>query len=169
MAKVRNRKRHLQGKSETASIPFVSIGEKLRHAREARGLDVATVAEALHLKQAMVVALENEDFEKLPARVFVRGYYRNYVRFLELPEQALMKEFDELCPEGDNCSGAPPVVAQNVRKEVRSSHALVRLMTWLVVISVFAAFALWWKDYSGKKAAEVAQVAPSQDVGEEGG
>ncbi len=172
MAKVRNRKRQAQAVSEAASAPTITIGERLRHARESRGLDVPTVAEQLHLKQSMVLALEGEDFSRLPARVFVRGYYRNYARLLELPEEPLLREFDARCPEGEECAGAPPVVAQSVKKEIRSSHGLVKLVTWLVVISVLAAFGLWWKDYSDKQAAlvgdEVAAVnAVAQEAGSE--
>ncbi|RTZ74559.1 MAG: hypothetical protein DSZ00_02355 [Gammaproteobacteria bacterium] len=155
MAKVRNRKKQAQAVAEAASAPTITIGERLRHARESRGLDVPTVAEQLHLKQSMVLALEGEDFSRLPARVFVRGYYRNYARLMELPEEQLLREFDARCPEGEECAGAPPVVAQSVKKEIRSSHGLVKLMTWLVVISVLAAFGLWWKDYSEKQAAPV--------------
>jgi len=152
MAKVRKKKRQPRGGGDAAEVPRLSVGERLRQAREARGLELVVVAERLHLKQSMVVALENEDFDRLPARVFVRGYYRNYARLLELPEEPLLREFDARCPEGEECAGAPPVVAQGVRKEIRSSHGLVRLVTWLVVVSVVAALALWWKDRAEREA-----------------
>lgn len=161
MAKVRSRKRQPEAGKEAASTPSISIGERLRLARETRGLDIPTVAEQLHLKQSMVLALEGEDFSRLPARVFVRGYYRNYARLMELPEEQLLREFDARCPEGEECSAAPPVVAQGVKKEIRSSHGLVKLVTWLVVISVFAAFGLWWKDYTERQATDAATEEPS--------
>ncbi len=170
MAKVRNRKKQAQAVAEAASAPTITIGERLRHARESRGLDVPTVAEQLHLKQSMVLALEGEDFSRLPARVFVRGYYRNYARLMELPEEQLLREFDARCPEGEECAGAPPVVAQSVKKEIRSSHGLVKLVTWLVVISVLAAFGLWWKDYSEKQAAPVSnELEPAKATAEAAG
>jgi len=168
MAKVRNRKRQARAVSETASSPTITIGERLRHARESRGLDVPTVAEQLHLKQSMVLALEGEDFSRLPARVFVRGYYRNYARLMELPEEQLLREFDARCPEGEECAGAPPVVAQSVKKEIRSNHGLVKLVTWLVVISVLAAFGLWWKDHSDKQSALVGDEVAAVNAVEQG-
>ncbi len=155
MAKVRKRRKHPRNGAETAAeAPRASLGERLRQTREARGLDPAVVAERLHLKQALVLALEAEDWERLPARVFVRGYYRNYARLLELPEEPLLREFDSLCPEGEECAGAPPVVAQGVRREIRSSHGVVRLVTWLVVISLVAAFLLWWRDRASQELPE---------------
>jgi cytoskeleton protein RodZ len=161
MAKVRSRKRQPEAGGEAASTPSVSIGEQLRLARESRGLDISTVAEQLHLKQSTVLALEGEDFSRLPARVFVRGYYRNYARLMELPEEQLLRAFDARCPEGEECSAAPPVVARGVKKEIHSNHGLVKLVTWLVVISLFAAFGLWWKDYMQRQVTETATEEPS--------
>ncbi len=161
MAKVRKRRKQPRNGAEAAAeAPRASLGERLRQAREARGLDPAVVAERLHLKQVLVLALEAEDWERLPARVFVRGYYRNYARLLELPEESLLREFDNLCPEGEECAGAPPVVAQGVHREIRSSHGLVRLVTWLVVISLAAAFLLWWRDRAGEEPPATASSPP---------
>jgi len=161
MAKVRKRKRQPRGGAEAVEASRLPVGERLRQAREAKGWELAVVAERLHLKQSLVVALEEEDFDRLPARVFVRGYYRNYARLLELPEAPLLREFDARCPEGEECAGAPPVVAQGVRKEIRSSHGLVRLVTWLVVVSVVAALALWWRDRAGRETMTVRERPPS--------
>ena len=161
---VRNRRRPAD--EAPPQPPQPAIGERLRQARQAQGLELAVVAERLHLKQATVAALEAEDYDRLPARVFVRGYYRNYARLLGLPEDEMLREFDARCPEGESCAGAPPRVAQNVRKEIRSNHGLVKLVTWLVVIGVLAAFWLWWQDSRERllpePVASQAQEAPAE-------
>ena len=145
MASVRNKKRQAPRKSDksvVASVP--SPGSRLRQAREALGMEIATLAEQLHLSKAMVQALEEEDYEVLPARVFVRGYYRNFARAVNVPEEVILSEFEKRCPEGEDCT-VPPAVAQGVRKEIRSSHGVVRLVTWLVIIALVTTFGLWWK------------------------
>ncbi len=145
MASVRNKKRQAPGKSDksvVASVP--SPGSRLRQAREALGMEIATLAEQLHLSKAMVQALEEENYEVLPARVFVRGYYRNFARAVNVPEEVILSEFEKRCPEGEDCT-VPPAVAQGVRKEIRSSHGVVRLVTWLVIIALATTFGLWWK------------------------
>ncbi len=147
----------MRAAAETVEVPRPTIGERLRQARESQGLDLAEVAERLHLKRATVIDLEEENFDRLPARVFVRGYYRNYARLLGLPEEPLLQAFDDRCPEGEECAGAPPVVAQGVRREIRSNHGLVRLVTWLVAISVVAAVGLWWRDQAKRTQAPVAE------------
>lgn len=152
MTVVKMQRRHTPAKSETpadSSIP--SPGRRLQLAREAMGMEVATVAEQLHLSKELVHALEEENYEILPARVFVRGYYRNYARLVNVPEEIVLKEFGQRCPEGEDCT-VPPAVAQGVRREIRSSHGLVRLATWLIVIALITVFGLWWKSYLDKAA-----------------
>ncbi|BAO44813.1 conserved hypothetical protein [Thiolapillus brandeum] len=127
-----------------------SPGARLRQAREALGMEVASLAQHLHLSKSMVQALEEENYDILPARVFVRGYYRNYARLVNVPEEVVLSEFEKRCPEGEDCS-VPPAVAQGVKKEIRSSHGLVRLVSWLVVIALLTTFGLWWKSNLDKK------------------
>ncbi len=149
MSRVRGRKNKTAPPQEQPAAP-PSVGERLRQVRVGRGLDVATVAEQLHLKQCTVVALEEEDFDRLPARVFVRGYYRNYARLMGLPVDDLLRQFDQRCPEGESCSNAPPVAPRNVRREIRSNHILVRAVTWGMAVLLAAAVVLWWRDYAAR-------------------
>jgi hypothetical protein len=64
----------------------VSLGQRLRQSREARGLSQQQVAEQLHLPLAVIIALEDERFEQLGAPIYVRGHLRSYLRLLELPQ-----------------------------------------------------------------------------------
>jgi len=61
-----------------------TAGSLLAQAREAAGLTLAAVAQQLKLAPRQVKALEEDDFAHLPERTFVRGFVRNYARFLHL-------------------------------------------------------------------------------------
>jgi cytoskeleton protein RodZ len=61
-----------------------TAGTRLRAAREAAGLSIESVAQQLKLAPRQVRALEDDDFQRLPGRTFVRGFARNYARFLQL-------------------------------------------------------------------------------------
>lgn len=121
-------------------------GKRLKTAREAKGMDVMQAAEQLHLSRAMVNALEAEDYDRLPARVFVRGYYKNYARLVEVPEEIILQEFEDRCPDKEY-RAAPPVTARRAKPEVHSSHRLVRLVTWLVIITLGAMLVVWSQGY----------------------
>ncbi|MFI4903721.1 MAG: helix-turn-helix domain-containing protein [Burkholderiales bacterium] len=59
-------------------------GAMLAQARESAGLSVDAVAAQLKLAPRQVRALESGDFAALPGRTFVRGFMRNYARFLDV-------------------------------------------------------------------------------------
>lgn len=59
-------------------------GARLRQAREAAGLRVEDVSARLKMPVRVVQALENEDWDRLGAPVFVRGQLRSYSRLLGL-------------------------------------------------------------------------------------
>jgi len=61
-----------------------SFGDKLRLARERRGLSQEEAAKSLCLNVEIINALECEQFDKLPSAVFVRGYIKNYASLLRL-------------------------------------------------------------------------------------
>lgn len=69
---------------------LLGIGPRLAAARAAKGLSTAEVASKLRLGLRQVEALEAEAFEQLPGEVFVRGFIRNYARFLELDPDELL-------------------------------------------------------------------------------
>lgn len=66
------------------------IGKLLASAREVKGLSTGDVADKLKLTSRQIEALEAEEFDKLPAAVFVRGFIRNYARLVGLDAERLM-------------------------------------------------------------------------------
>jgi cytoskeleton protein RodZ len=71
-------------RAASASPAPDTAGARLRAAREAAGLSIESVAQQLKLAPRQVRALEDDDFQRLPGRTFVRGFARNYARFLQL-------------------------------------------------------------------------------------
>jgi cytoskeleton protein RodZ len=67
-----------------------SAGGRLRAAREAAGLSVDAVAQQLKLAPRQVTALEEDDWQGLPGRTFIRGFARNYARFVRLDPEAVL-------------------------------------------------------------------------------
>src|SRR5688500_18755967 len=59
-------------------------GSRLRKAREAAGLSQEDVATRLKMPLRVVQSLENEDWDRLGAPVFVRGQLRSYSRLVGL-------------------------------------------------------------------------------------
>ena len=132
--------------SETAEIKLPRPGQRLHAARVAADLDLPKLAAQMHLSEETLHAVEIDEYDSLPTRVFARGYYRNYARLLGLPEDEIMEELDQAWPEeGEELTIRP--VGSQIKPEVRSSHRLVRLVTWLIVLGSVALFGVWWVGY----------------------
>src|SRR5438093_12677706 len=72
---------------------LLGIGERLRNAREAKGLTLA-VAEALtRIRATYLSALEEEQFARLPGAVYARRYLRTYALALGLEPDDLMEAY----------------------------------------------------------------------------
>lgn len=68
------------------------FGQILRDARIKRSMSVGEVAHRLRLSEQQVEAIEAQDFSRLPAAVFLRGYIRNYANLLQLDDVPLLME-----------------------------------------------------------------------------
>lgn len=73
-----------------ASTPEVSLGRRLREARERLGLSVADVTGQIKFAPRQIDALEADDFQHLPEMTFVRGFVRSYAKILGLDAQPLL-------------------------------------------------------------------------------
>ncbi len=75
-----------------------TLGQYLRGARETRGVDLRDAAQHTRISIHYLKALEEEDFSRLPGEVFVKGFLKNYGKFLRLDESEVMKKYEELRP-----------------------------------------------------------------------
>ena len=69
---------------------MAGIGEALRSTRERRGLSIDQVAQDTRISPRFLEALEAEQFNELPAPVYVRGFLRSYANYLHIEAQPLL-------------------------------------------------------------------------------
>ena len=72
--------------ANSQSSNSVNVGLELQRLRLRQTRTIEAIAEALKLTTDMVNHLENNNFDKLPNKVFVRGYIRNYLNLLDVPK-----------------------------------------------------------------------------------
>jgi cytoskeleton protein RodZ len=71
---------------------FVSIGERLRLAREARAMSLDDVANQTRIPMRHLQHIENEEWDALPAPTYAIGFARNYANAVGLDGAALANE-----------------------------------------------------------------------------
>jgi cytoskeleton protein RodZ len=89
--------------TESATAPEgpLSLGDRLRSGRRARALSLEQAAQALHLEESLLAALEEERFTAVGAPVFVRGHLRNYARLLGIDEDAILAAYRNADPASE--------------------------------------------------------------------
>ena len=66
------------------------LGEVLRAAREAKGVDLARVERDTKIRARYLTALETGDYAELPGAVYTKGFLRNYGAYLGLDAEYLV-------------------------------------------------------------------------------
>ena len=72
------------GLSEDVAQQAPSIGDRLRQARERRGVSIAEASATLKIRAPILEAFEREDHAQLPPRVYALGQLRTYAAYLGL-------------------------------------------------------------------------------------
>jgi len=72
------------GLSEDVAQQAPSIGDRLRQARERRGVSIAEASATLKIRAPILEAFEREDHSQLPPRVYALGQLRTYAAYLGL-------------------------------------------------------------------------------------
>ena len=121
------------------------IGTELRAARERMGLTVNDLAARLRLEPRIVNVLEADEFSRLPAPAFVRGYLRALAKELGLDGAALIARFDAA---GDRAAPALNDFESRAPLQITSSSNIVRYTSVAVGLTMVVLVALWWRSHS---------------------
>ena len=70
------------------------IGNSLREARLRREIDFVEAEPATKIRGKYLRALEDEQFEVLPAQTYVKGFLRTYAEYLGLDGQLYVDEYN---------------------------------------------------------------------------
>jgi cytoskeletal protein RodZ len=70
-----------------------TIGQQLRGARERKKISLETAAQATKIKAEYLGALESNQFERIEAPVYVKGFLRIYAQYLGLDAKPLVSQF----------------------------------------------------------------------------
>lgn len=75
-------------------VKSLTLGEKLQQLRESRRMRVQDLSCKINVKVSYIEALEKGNYDKLPTRVYVKGFVRSYARFFNVKEKILLDLFD---------------------------------------------------------------------------
>ncbi len=108
-----------------------TIGQKLKHAREAQKLTLEKASEATRIRAPYLQALEADDYSAMPAPVQARGFLRNYAEYLGLDIDQLLEELRAEPKTADQIIGPADWLEQSATQtsELSPAQAAAPLFT----------------------------------------
>lgn len=133
--------------TETSQAPsmLTELGEELKREREMRGVSLREISDATKISMRYLAALEAGDSKHLPAPVFVRGFVREYSRYLGINAddavdrymrsvgQLEQQEQEQLRKEN------PQLREYDPTRDEGKIRVIFRLLTALLIIGALAA------------------------------
>jgi Helix-turn-helix domain len=121
------------------------IGATLREARNRRKLDLSEVEAAIKIRPRFLRAMENEEWDVLPDRVYARGFIRTYASYLGLDGDRLAEEFKR-ATGGGGLERVPkrvePVPTGGRRRGPRLPNGIAVALVAAILIAVVVAIGL---------------------------
>ena len=130
------------------------IGNSLHEARVRHGYDLRTAEAATKIRAKYLKALEDEQFDTLPAETYVRGFLRGYADFLGLDGQLYVDEYNSRFVIGEAEPRTLRPRRSSARPPRRSSgrfESNVVLVTVAAIGLVAALVIVAWKSGSGNR------------------
>lgn len=117
-----------------AEPAVLSCGAHLARARQRKGWSIEDVVNATKIRRQILEAVERDDYEELPERVFVLGYVRSYASAVGVDPNDAVKRCRDSYP-----GETTPALEQELEKARRSYAWVAPLLAALV-----AAAAIWF-------------------------
>lgn len=135
----------------TSTSDIDGIGPTLRRLREARRLTPAEVSMRLKFSRRQLDALESEQWHELPQGMPLRGFVKNYARYLDADVDALLTMLDNQVGRPQSAfvtAGSSPALAHNGGLET-GDEGVRRPWGWLLIILTFVLVAGFYAINSG--------------------
>lgn len=122
----------------------LNLGETLRQQRQQLGLTIEEVATKIHLRAAIIEHIENNELVlRACPPAFMKGYVRNYAKFLKVPESIWNN------PAISYGEAIQNDLQKNIRNNRKVNHYSsysnwIGRLTWLVALIMIGMTAYWW-------------------------
>jgi cytoskeleton protein RodZ len=134
-----SKKNNKKNKQALKQLDQVLPGELLRRARREKGMAAEEIILNMGITQTVLSALENDEYECLPAPLYVKGYIRRYCSILGITDSEALASYDSLLLEKDIQQGEPKLRLMGVPEKKFEQWKLVICL----MLALLAALLFW--------------------------
>jgi cytoskeletal protein RodZ len=119
-----------------------TIGEKLRLAREARGIALRDISEQTRISIRYLEAIETDDYKRLPGGIFNRSFIRAYAKFIGYDEHQALEDYARTLRERGETDDEGSKSHQSLVYTDDGGHSRSSMKTLILAILILAALSL---------------------------
>jgi cytoskeletal protein RodZ len=113
----------------------LTLGEKLRQAREARGITISEVAEQTRISALYLESIENNDYRGLPGGIFNKGFVKSYAKYVGIDDQEALSDYSKLIADkGEDKIEETKTYRPEVLTDDRSSGSMLPTLIFAALI-----------------------------------
>ncbi|HID98080.1 MAG TPA: helix-turn-helix domain-containing protein [Thermodesulfobacteriaceae bacterium] len=125
-----------------------TIGEYLKRERELRQITLEEIAEGTKIAIHVLKNMEADNWEELPAEVFIKGFVRSYAEFIGMdPEEVILRYQEDRIEEikGGESETIEPVSGRHaVGKNFLSGILSPEIIVLMLILAVGLGVAYWF-------------------------
>ena len=144
--------------------PARNLGQKLREARERKGVTLRQIANSTKIAVAVLDGLERNDISKLPGGIFGRAFVRSFATEVGLDPETAIQEFITQFRDDSVTVGHPQseqiedkVALESTRRRARTLLGVVALVVVVATVATYFGLAGRW----GLSLASLREAPPS--------
>lgn len=112
-----------------------TLGEKLRAAREERGISISEVAEQTRISPHYLASIEKDDYKTLPGGIFNKGFVKSYGKYVGLDEHEVLQDYARLnVGAAEEEEDGPRTYRPEVLTDDRSAASMAPTIVFAVII-----------------------------------
>src|ERR1043166_3041181 len=127
----------------------LTLGQKLKQAREEQGIPVSEVAEQTRIAPLYIESIDNDDYRSLPGGIFNRGFVKSYAKYVGVDEHEALADYARLLndTEGNDVEEVKTYRPQVLTDDHLQSSMLPTLIVAAIVLGVMIGGILFFVKY----------------------
>jgi cytoskeletal protein RodZ len=131
--------------------PSRDLGQKLREARERKGVSLRQIANSTKIAVAVLDGLERNDISKLPGGIFGRAFVRSFATEVGLDPEAAIQEFITQFRDDSVTVGHPQSEQIEDKVALESTRRRARTLLGVVALVVLVAAVVTYFGLAGRR------------------
>ena len=119
-----------------------SLGEKLKQARDERGISLSEVAEQTRISPLYLEAIENDDYRTLPGGIFNKGFVKSFAKYVGVDEHEALQDYTRIISSQEKTKSEDD--KNNYRPEVLTDDSSGPSMLPTIIFAVIILGLMTW-------------------------